>query len=1394
MTTSLVTNPSHLGENGLSVASPGSNPYEPYFGPLSLDSGFNKSFDPSQRRPTTIRNLPDAYKGQNERLLSLIEEQVILNSDFLIKTVLPVKEDDALHYYWNIWKFNNTLLQPVPYQGVSRYIQNETAQDRKSTIRYGVAFILEYEFMNTAEGRLNYEYNLRTIARCVNETHNFDILRAIISANKDIEQWSRQMGYYSSKSFHDIMEEERDNFATLQKHKNAFEKLDALTRERISLYGGEATLWLIEPILKYYVSLVPSEKTDYYMAGPQGPSRVQSGGGAMDEGNPNLIFGNGVSAYLVRQFNYDNHQNLCAMQRQRQIGEMNQMFPALGTDPATYRRNERDIVIYNEDKDQWHLVTLEAAIENCCMFDQRPGEHGLCLLDKQAFSKGKSLEDDNDDSFNPFMMDSVDVGSVASMARSARQKVPIQVYGHLSEDHYDSTVFLDVAESIRKILGEEDARAIDEIFFKMEATMNKVWTGRDSLLTWLKSLVSDPTNNTVSQESIVKSPSSDRYVTSRPYRSVGIPLIAGNTYVGETMGELKFGSLTPEQVQEIIIERIGTSNFNYWRVTNLFKTKLAPIISKLQHLLPNCILLDPKLTPSDHEQTSAAASFFEYAFGQAQFRVWIDSIPLKTMLDNMTSNPLTKQKDVSNIGKTFSSTIVFNLQQNWKAVINVMNNILGDPAREFGTVLAQKIGGFVVDKDFDSNKVKMSPDLLSYTAKIKPIIDNNADHVPFLVAGYTGRYVNYEVSIFLAKLFGMMIPPDSNVDTAGIKKAISNLFIKLYGESFEKFTPLTASTKLDDDVVPLTTTTTKKKLISVNPTENFETIMEWVRENSKLFGLSQPDHYISRKRVKFLEDLTTSKKYEDLNINSMLKVFLTLPEDLVSAPFKDGGDVQKAIVNAHNRGLSIGKNTDLPLEDVLPTTTAPISGMQRTTITLSTKQFKVLYELLYKSNNPFSITPYITIGSLENRDSPASFGEMQLIYNILSASPSSSEFKSGVERYPQLTSYIQDSGKRASFLSVLGLYKSSSSASGGDYASKRSRVGDFDDAYISGRPDPSRQQNLFNRKSNLQAARSTTMDNFGFGDQQVPENYLPSLNNRLINHWNAIHQGGNHSMINQILARCLLLTPFSKESLISLYRNHCIVPVSFILARPHMNYNTSLAIKILPGARTGNLMIGHRDFQLGNDPKTKVFYGHFTLHSVPIVRAPENIRVIYDIFCKECLGGAGVRFWNEYNRAKYDPAAAKTDEADMFSFMVAYHEERYSEHNPIDCSGHFSYLDAPGLIKQRKDNNPHYSTAGFYNRLWKFRTVEMQMAHAIPTINFYHPYHEAALFQQSSYNTVCWLGAQGQYNKTSGKHDNLIPCTGHWGETGYGPGARKVRNGGLESFKTISEIVRTIPI
>lgn len=82
---------------------------------------------------------------------------------------------------WDEIIFNDHMLQPVPEEGISRLVTQQTNERRDHYVRYGIALILEHGFMKTAKGQQSYQMNILQIRNATLETMYFGVIEVSFS-------------------------------------------------------------------------------------------------------------------------------------------------------------------------------------------------------------------------------------------------------------------------------------------------------------------------------------------------------------------------------------------------------------------------------------------------------------------------------------------------------------------------------------------------------------------------------------------------------------------------------------------------------------------------------------------------------------------------------------------------------------------------------------------------------------------------------------------------------------------------------------------------------------------------------------------------------------------------------------------------------------------------------------------------------------------------------------------------------------------------------------------------------------------------------------------------------------------------------------------------------------
>jgi hypothetical protein len=78
-------------------------------------------------------------------LTNILIEMVTEEDQWPTRVALPIRlNEGSMQIVWDELLFHNQLLGPVPEQGVSRLVSQQTSERRDHMVRYGLAFTLEH--------------------------------------------------------------------------------------------------------------------------------------------------------------------------------------------------------------------------------------------------------------------------------------------------------------------------------------------------------------------------------------------------------------------------------------------------------------------------------------------------------------------------------------------------------------------------------------------------------------------------------------------------------------------------------------------------------------------------------------------------------------------------------------------------------------------------------------------------------------------------------------------------------------------------------------------------------------------------------------------------------------------------------------------------------------------------------------------------------------------------------------------------------------------------------------------------------------------------------------------------------------------------------------------------
>lgn len=286
-------------------------------------------------------NLPKAYEGRNKFLMATIDFLITKDDDWYTSAVLPWEYTEELHVAWNVWRFNKTMMDYEPHQGVPRYVTQESESHQDSLSRRGLAFIIEHGFWKTELGRSHYLMNLRQIVEAVHETVFFGVMMALLGADNHYEQWNLKHGSVHRTALQRTLHDEKFLWAVVQKNIKGLFVMDAELKDRMRRQGIEPTAWIFPPKMSIYASMIPEYFNEFIRRG-------ESAKNALEDGPRMFDTFRGLPVYETRTFDVDfQGDGIEPLTRISSCGEYYVMEP---------RDFSHGIQIFNMDSDRFETI------------------------------------------------------------------------------------------------------------------------------------------------------------------------------------------------------------------------------------------------------------------------------------------------------------------------------------------------------------------------------------------------------------------------------------------------------------------------------------------------------------------------------------------------------------------------------------------------------------------------------------------------------------------------------------------------------------------------------------------------------------------------------------------------------------------------------------------------------------------------------------------------------------------------------------------------------------------------------------------------------------------------------------------------------------------------------
>jgi hypothetical protein len=258
----------------------------------------------------------------------------------------------------------------------------------------------------------------------------------------------------------------------------------------------------------------------------------------------------------------------------------------------------------------------------------------------------------------------------------------------------------------------------------------------------------------------------------------------------------------------------------------------------------------------------------------------------------------------------------------------------------------------------------------------------------------------------------------------------------------------------------------------------------------------------------------------------------------------------------------------------------------------------------------------------------------------------------------------------------------------------------------------------------------------------------------------------------RVVSQVFLAAPTNQKNFEALIRYDIIFPWNFLVLRPHQRYETLTLIKTKSGPETGVTFMGPSKFTLGDDASTQEHLGFYTYYSQSVIHEPKNVFVIKNSFVDGYNGGSGAKPYINQPET-YDPQHDIYGDGSIFVVALPRYETELL--NPLSITGKFHYMDEE-VYDMKENDNLHYSTAPFYNRMygWQGKGVGSDGGFDFIYMN-----------ERATPNATVWFGHTLYYIGKDGAFTGVRQGTGHWGPDHTYIGCNDARAGKMKEFRSV---------
>lgn len=1309
--------------------------------------------------------LPEGLKGANIMLATTLELMSFMADSWYTQEALPLETTQKTGIQWSKFIFMPKFAGLVPERGVARLVRSRKMGGKATFERRGLGLLLTHGFMNTPDGQESYRMNLRQIAQSVVETNNFGVVYAYLTADSYERKWDRDNGSFQGETMEKILEIETF-YWDIFKRKNGAALLDDRISANMEKYRGQADMYIVPPKIGRYYTIVPKNRTDYWMAGSRGPESIYDG---VDAVKTFKQLGPGNTVYLTRTYDVEPHDSkygraIDILRFHKQIGEYHLAFDhRRRRSYKGYQSSWRDIQVYDEDVDNFTTLTIKWMLKNCNRF--HPDTFDVLHVNdpyvskyKPRFSKADKQRDvfhyvdDRDNLQTSSFMGNIEylgTEDVFEWVQTALQAMP---------DVVPPTEATDVNTNSYAIWtrGLRALRAIENIPYDAKTDA------------WFKALKEK------NQEGESVHDGSTRFRNFPP--TAAIKEFKPNMHGGLDLPAANGLALPPgfanyagfKTIEEAVIngnfgkdgdEPLGYNATQGQHIAD-FVAMFDRMVEALKRMLPNNPFISARYASSWwHRATEADTLFENLVSPHHRDPVFFEGGGSgRSGSSRVGASIFGEEEAMIGAEEGEEDSVKVNIGTLKKELETLLSDYLTAIDGEFEDVLTfdesvEETGDAALDeqtrrqlknlKELITNaKQKLNEGEGSDEAKLQSLLDEAIAKAMVL---YTLKELapigatNEQLAAFSGAVF------EPNVALANPIRLIQapSTLAKAVGKNWRSIANSRGQRK-------------ERALLSI--VENIQRLRDASSKAAKKRGGGHRSRSVIHSRASALDDVGGKRfsSFKRAPITMSPVLFTTLYEFTrdKGAPAiwpADPSNPDTAITSPifAEVAADLGANVDRPGN-------ARGGGLGQTSLISADIARHELDDDVFDVNT-FAALRNLKQARNEDRDATAATLAPRYSASIGAGLGADDEIGSSLRstKRGRSVAYSQMVGKRG---------QRTGRRRGGIHYQR-----DEDDI------EAEEQQAGRLRKQRRAAGKR----DFAQGVNAGLDNNLASKTKhfgfrRLLR---GVMDEASHPLIGT-LGALFLGTPTNYRNFLRFVNNNLLTPIDFIIARPHARYETYAVIKAKKGKETGTTFMGNSEFSLGDDPNTQVHYGTYTYYSKSVITEPRNVYVAYNVFVDGYEGGLGTSCYRRgvdtYNpkRNIYGSTRRKTDS--VFVLAVPRGDNRYPKQ--IDLAGRFrsNNIKFYGL---ENDTGLQYDGAYYYNVFWGWDNDNIGLKSSMP--------HSKYEMDHAVPNSIMHEGHTLYYNPNSTTESfNMVRIsTGHYPSKHVYAGCKDAREGRMTEYE-----------